>query len=647
MTISVSGDQVTIVFDKGAGDFNDEMVIYIDSKPNDGYSSTVNFADPDAGDKLRRAITGAGIFAGGTRSVVNFPDGFSADYAIAVNTGFGGLWELVENASFPFIAGVGNPTSNTQASFTMTFNKNQIGLGADDPLAFSFVITYMDAFGGNGVWRSDEGFGDGLPTGNPGTGDVTFSTSKNFTTTTNEISGEAGWRMLSLPVEDVPVSVLAGQNLVQGITGSNAFYNDGGDYESFDSNLYYTLDAGEWQEPADFNYTFLSGQGFIWYMFHNDDNNSVSLPFNLGVTGKGANSNVTIAMNTGWDFTLIGNPFLGDLNTNDVSGWGNLQATAQTWDPSLGGAGGGTNGFVTVTNATPFTGFIVESDGGAGDITIPITAVTFSNEDAEKRSITLNLNGENEHEVIVQDNTTSVVFRDGATHGWDIYDATKLVPLLSSYATLGFVGERAGEERVKVIDSRPFELSEYLELPVALNVFNFGGSFEVSANLDNVPDDWSILLLDNENGESVDLRIESYVFEHNMDAQQVQTIESKMPDNLMMNPQEAIGRFTLLIDPQTTSAPSPELPQELRLSQNYPNPFNPTTQIAFELPETTDVVLEVYNIQGQRVAVLLSGQQQAGKHSVTFDAAHLSSGVYIYRLMAGGQTLTKKMTLVK
>lgn len=184
MTINDDGDIVTLTFNKGIGDFNNEMVIYLDSRVG-GFASTANFADPDAGDKLRRAITGAGIFDGGTRSVVNFPSGFEADFAIAVNTSFGGLWELVENAQFPFITGVGNPLNSTDASFVMSFNKTDIGIGSEDIITFNFVVTYMDAFGGNGVFRSDEGYGSGLPTGNPGTADVTFTSSEVYDSTLN------------------------------------------------------------------------------------------------------------------------------------------------------------------------------------------------------------------------------------------------------------------------------------------------------------------------------------------------------------------------------------------------------------------------------------------------------------------------------
>ncbi|MDI6401338.1 T9SS type A sorting domain-containing protein [Balneolaceae bacterium ANBcel3] len=83
------------------------------------------------------------------------------------------------------------------------------------------------------------------------------------------------------------------------------------------------------------------------------------------------------------------------------------------------------------------------------------------------------------------------------------------------------------------------------------------------------------------------------------------------------------------------------------LRQNYPNPFNPTTQIQYTIPESANVRMEVYNLIGQRVAVLTDGFQHSGTHTLQFDGSHLASGVYIYRLQAGNHVSVRKMTLIK
>ncbi|MEX2362082.1 MAG: T9SS type A sorting domain-containing protein, partial [Balneolaceae bacterium] len=82
--------------------------------------------------------------------------------------------------------------------------------------------------------------------------------------------------------------------------------------------------------------------------------------------------------------------------------------------------------------------------------------------------------------------------------------------------------------------------------------------------------------------------------------------------------------------------------------QNYPNPFNPSTAISYELPEASDVTLQVYDMTGRQIATLINREaKSAGRHTVQFDAGRLSSGVYIYRMKAGNTVITKKLTLIK
>ena len=93
--------------------------------------------------------------------------------------------------------------------------------------------------------------------------------------------------------------------------------------------------------------------------------------------------------------------------------------------------------------------------------------------------------------------------------------------------------------------------------------------------------------------------------------------------------------------------PDVRVPTEYSLAQNYPNPFNPITTIKYTLPKAAKVKVEVYNLLGQRVEILVDSEQEAGYHSVQWDGSEMTSGVYFYRLTAGSFTATKRMVLMK
>jgi uncharacterized protein (TIGR02145 family) len=91
------------------------------------------------------------------------------------------------------------------------------------------------------------------------------------------------------------------------------------------------------------------------------------------------------------------------------------------------------------------------------------------------------------------------------------------------------------------------------------------------------------------------------------------------------------------------------VPTSIELQQNYPNPFNPTTQIRFALPESQQVTIQVYDVNGRLVAELLNNAlYSAGNHQVSFDGSGLSSGIYIYTMRtSSGMSFTRKLLLVK
>ena len=83
------------------------------------------------------------------------------------------------------------------------------------------------------------------------------------------------------------------------------------------------------------------------------------------------------------------------------------------------------------------------------------------------------------------------------------------------------------------------------------------------------------------------------------------------------------------------------------LSQNYPNPFNPSTKVNYNIGEAGFVQLKVYNILGVEVSTLVNEYKNAGNHSIEFNAAKFSSGVYLYQLSVNKFTQTRKMILEK
>jgi len=99
--------------------------------------------------------------------------------------------------------------------------------------------------------------------------------------------------------------------------------------------------------------------------------------------------------------------------------------------------------------------------------------------------------------------------------------------------------------------------------------------------------------------------------------------------------------------PTSISNISSGVAKDFSLGQNYPNPFNPLTNIKFSIAKQGFVSLKIYNLQGREVAELVNRNINSGEYSVSWDAAHFTSGVYFYKLEQNGLSETKKMMLIK
>ena len=100
---------------------------------------------------------------------------------------------------------------------------------------------------------------------------------------------------------------------------------------------------------------------------------------------------------------------------------------------------------------------------------------------------------------------------------------------------------------------------------------------------------------------------------------------------------------SIKVEDNTPSVP----PNRFELFQNFPNPFNPQTTIEFLVPNKAMVIIDVFNVSGQKVTTLHKGIVAAGRHRIEFDASEFPSGVYLYSLTSKDISITKKMVVIE
>jgi hypothetical protein len=426
------------------------------------------------------------------------------------------------------------------------------------------------------------------------------------------------------------------------------------------------FDSQNWLSPSNLNDEVPAGKGFMAYIFDLDDlNDPNSGGFNkqMSVSGVPNQPDVSPELNNsngyveGW--SLVGNPFEESIAFADVSKT-NLTNVAYIYDPNMNETTNGNNGGWKTTDGSigevfngeiaPFQGFFVQNDASGNPPSLTFTegskttgSANFYGKQTDSYFVRLKISGE------AGENTAWIRFSDHGSFDKTTGDALELYPFEEDYLLFAF--EKEGKRLD--IAQLPLQIEEH-EVPVSVET-NIPGVYTITVTDTNLPANVSLELIDRETGERIDVYEKSEItFEWKNVAKRNPLFDrdknqNNLADVVEFEPVSSVAseqpRF--VIRSVSTESDENTLPDNFTLHQNYPNPFNPTTIISYDLPENTEVNLSVYDMMGRRVATIVNENVAAGSHRVEFDAGTLSSGTYMYRLQAGGNIQTKKLTLIK
>jgi hypothetical protein len=461
-------------------------------------------------------------------------------------------------------------------------------------------------------------------------------------TTSLVIEGNAGWRMLSAPVENMAISEITDDTPIQGFGDGHA------------KNFYNGYSGSAFTAPGDLTGNLTSGEGFILYFYNNTDASSSTLPVVIDVGSNSEPSsdvNVTVhSAGNGWN--LLGNPYQTAFDITSISPTsGSLaSAVAQIWsdeDESY---------ILSSTNddkVAPGQGFFLQNTD-APSVDLPTsgkaTGTQFYKEAHQKAFVQLALISEGSNgEGTQRDLSTMLYFHDEAGLDWDKWDAEKIYPLKASYSLLNIVDKE--NEKIKAQDSRVFKNLGEEVFHLNVESMNVNANQILEWNRDaNIPDEWTFTFTDNETGEEIIMDENfSYSFIQDEISSSSAKSASKLSKSLSVNkdPDEK-PRFTIKLSKgNATSNEIGNTPESFTLEQNYPNPFNPTTSIQYSVAQAGPVAMTVYNVMGQKVATLVNETKSAGTYRVNWDATNMASGIYHYRLQSAGKVITRQMTLIK
>jgi hypothetical protein len=495
-----------------------------------------------------------------------------------------------------------------------------------------------------------------------------------------EGSGE-GWRFVASPGVASYGELLAAI-WTQGATGSDAPSVS----SSLSNVLNYDGSVDSYLPVTDLGTNAAAGSGFAVYVYA-DDNNDGSAdtwPKTLSISGLENIGDIVVDDLLYSDsnvFTLLGNPFNSTIDFDDFTNQNQIGGVVYVYDhacsisdplnePGNGSGGcflawstaGSGSGSLTDGLIAPFQGFFVYATGNSPELTIPESAKssggTFYKEADQQPVASASFSISLSLEDRLAD-ATWLTFSETGSIEQNRFDAPYLYPL--DYRELLTLFTGFGEDGY-LIKNLPYHFTEPLQLPLIAEAWEpdgdsdnpgyipAGGEAEFEwEDLVDLPSNWSVTLTDHQLGTVIDMRERSrYNFELSPTPGKLQSMPYEMALRTADTKEVEKSRFTVTIYPEQNELNSEsELPVAVSLDQNYPNPFNPSTVIRYSLPQSSEVRLEVFSVDGKRVSTLVNEQKGAGEYTAVFRSGTLPSGIYFYRLQAGQTSLVRKMAIIR
>jgi hypothetical protein len=524
---------------------------------------------------------------------------------------------------------------------------------------------------------------------------LNLSTSTPTLEMQRQLTDSTGWRMVASPVSAKYSDMFTFPLVTQGFTGST--------YPTLQPNLMWwdETDGGTslegWCKPTNITADISSGRGYFHYIFNGAGITSGGtyadvLPSTMSVTGvenfNGSGSyNYTLsytarvgsqtpsvsdttyydvnALDQGWN--LIGNPTASTLDWDAVGTWTktHVDNTIYVWDPSALNKNGdyltwnGSIGTLGNGKISPFQAFWVHANLAAPVLSFTNNAKTgaggtFRRSPGVDETVTipLSLLGH-------QMQTTSFIsFSNSGIVGIDSKDAYRLESMSDTWIELYTLSSPHNVSPL-VINNLPLQDTSIVNIPLFVGGQINGNGISDSYTLKweipaNWPSTWNVSLQDHQSTKAISMIDNTqYVFNYTSKA-----VKSAI-NNAMYSPKQPAKSFSKTN--QTISSTAPPfsiiiskngkvidyMEPKPHLLPNYPNPFSNSTILGFSLPESSNVRIDVYDLNGIMIATPANGAMPAGLNKIKWMPENLTSGMYLIRFISGDIVEVQKAVLVK